>query len=411
MLIVFYIFAAILVYYSFRSFLNAHKWLAYFRSELEKNADEPSEFISIVAPCKGIDEGLKENLAALFYQDIKNYEVIFVTDSSRDASVSVIEELIATTAANRGIPAKLVIAPRAENSSQKVENLREAVLHLDGRCGIIVFVDSDARPEKHWLRVLAAPLVDKNIGAATGYRWFISPVYSAAAEIRAAWNASVASVLGPEMHKNFCWGGSTAIRRDIFEKLELRERWAGTVSDDYILYKVLHDAGLPIYFVPAALTASVESCSFREMLEFTTRQIKLTRVYRPELWLNSLIGSAMFTFTMLAALIIFLTYPPNTFAFIAASATLLLVFIFDAGKILLRLKAVRLALPLYSPQIADQRVSQILFWPVVPAVFLYNSVAALFSRKIRWRGIEYTMISPFETRVTKRQGDNPLGLE
>ena len=411
MLIVFYIFAGILIYFSFRSLLNARKWLAYFRRELEKNAAEPSEFISIIAPCKGIDEGLKENLAALFYQDVKNYEVVFVTDSGRDESVPVIEELIATTAANRNIPAKLVIAPRAENSSQKVENLREAVLHLDPRCGIIVFVDSDARPEKHWLRVLAAPLTDENIGAATGYRWFISPVYSAASEIRAAWNASVASVLGPDSHKNFCWGGSVAVRRDVFEKLSIRERWAGTVSDDYILYKVLHDAGLPIHFVPAALTASVETCSFREMLEFTTRQIKLTRVYRPELWLNSLIGSAMFSLTMLAALIVFLTQRPGTFAFVAAAATLLLVFVFDAGKILIRLKAARLALPLYSPQIADQMISQILFWPVVPLVFLYNSIAAVFSRTIRWRGFEYKMVSPFETRVTKRESDNPLGLE
>src|SRR5690606_13800788 len=170
---------------------------------------------------------------------------------------------------------------------------------------------------------------------------------------------------------------------------------AGAVSDDYVLHKVLHDAGLGIYFVPAALTASVESCTFREMLEFTTRQIKLTRVYRPELWLNSLIGSAMFTLTMLSALIIFSLSPANTFGFTAAAATLLLVFLCDTGKILLRLKAARLALPLYSSQIADQTVSQILFWPILPVIFLYNSVAALFSRTIRWRGVEYKMVSPF----------------
>jgi hypothetical protein len=213
------------------------------------------------------------------------------------------------------------------------------------------------------------------------------------------------------MHKNFCWGGSMAIRRSVFEKLNVRERWSGSVSDDYVLYKVLHEARLPIYFVPAALTASVESCTFREMLEFTTRQIKLTRVYRPKLWLNSLIGSAMFTFTMLAALIIFSVSPANTFAFVAAAATLVLVFLFDAGKILLRLKAAQAALPLYSSQIADQTVSQILFWPIVPAVFLYNSVAALFSRTIRWRGIEYKMVSAFETKVTGQNGGNRLGLE
>ena len=35
----------------------------------------------------------------------------------------------------------------------------------------------------------------------------------------------------------------------------------------------MRDAGLEIYFVPGALTPSIEDCTFREMLEFTRRPV------------------------------------------------------------------------------------------------------------------------------------------
>jgi hypothetical protein len=37
--------------------------------------------------------------------------------------------------------------------------------------------------------------------------------------------------------------------------------------------------------------------------------------------------------------------------------------------------------------------------PVVPFVALYDSLAAIFRRQIKWRGSRYRLISPQETRV------------
>jgi hypothetical protein len=153
--------------------------------------------------------------------------------------------------------------------------------------------------------------------------------------------------------------------------------------------------------VPAALTASVENCTFGEMLEFTTRQIKLTRVYRPNLWLNSLIGSAMFVSVMSAALIITILNDPKSFAFLAGIFTLAAVAIFDILKTQLRLKAVKLAMPHYKNSLRGQFLKQILVWPIIPLIFLYNSIAAFFSRRMIWRGIEYEMVSASKTIVRK----------
>ena len=85
---------------------------------------------------------------------------------------------------------------------------------------------------------------DESIGAAaTGYPWFVAQGRFTA-HLRSVWNASIASALGAQRDKNFCWGGSTAIRRETFERLRVSKCWRGTVSDDFTLTRVLHDAGV-----------------------------------------------------------------------------------------------------------------------------------------------------------------------
>ncbi|MEP6849203.1 MAG: glycosyltransferase family 2 protein [Acidobacteriota bacterium] len=369
-------------------------YLAYFKSELGRKPSAFTPFASIVAPCKGIDEGLEENLAALHRQTYPAYEVIFVVDNEDDPAVSVIEEISANYPQT-----KLVVAGRSVGSAQKIENLREAVLHLAGESRALVFVDSDVRPDENWLASLVAPLESAKVGASTGYRWFISRTPSFASETRSAWNASIASALGPNLKSNFCWGGSMAIRRDVFETLDIRGKWHGALSDDFTVTRAMKAANLDIYFVPQALTPSIESCSFTELIEFTTRQMKITRVYASILWKLSFFGSALFNITLLSALLIVLTNPIYSFSFVAAAITIILVTVFSIGKSHLRLKAVRLVLTQYEPELKRQLWTQNTLWLLAPAVFLYNAAAALLSRRMKWRGIQYELVSPTETRI------------
>jgi cellulose synthase/poly-beta-1,6-N-acetylglucosamine synthase-like glycosyltransferase len=247
---------------------------------------------------------------------------------------------------------------------------------------------------------LVAPLRDNEIGAATGYRWFISEKPEFASELRAVWNASVASALGPNMDGNFCWGGSTAIRRGVFEHLEIRERWHGTVSDDFTVTRVLNETGMPIKFVPQAMTATVEDCSFRELFEFTTRQMKITRVYRQGLWITSFVGSGLFCVVMTAALLIAVFSKYNSIAVWAAVFTIAAVSILSIGKAWLRLKAVRLVMPQFETELRRQAFTQCTLWAVTPFLFFINSFSALLSRTIVWRGTEYVMRSADATDVT-----------
>lgn len=397
MIYFFYILAAVLVWFSYRSFRGGMEYLKYFQRELAKSLSDWTPFATIIAPCKGLDDGLERNLTSLLEQNYSDYEVIFVVDDQGDPAVSIISEVSCKVAQKT----KLVVTVKAIESSQKVENLREAVLHADKRSEVFVFVDSDARPAADWLRHLIAPLADENVGAATGYRWFISKKPTFASEMRNMWNASIASALGPNSEGNFCWGGSTAIRQETFEKLNIRERWRGTLSDDFTVSRVMNEAGLKIHFVPQALTPSVENCSLREMFEFTNRQMKITRVYAPQLWLMSFFGSGLFNVVMITAFLIVIFSSQNSFAVWFSVATLVIVSIFSIVKSTLRLRAARLVLTDYASETRKQYFYQNVLWLFAPALFFANCIAALLSRRINWRGTIYEMLSPTETTATR----------
>lgn len=408
MIVVFYIFAALLVYLSWRSLRGGIDYLNYFKNELAKPPSGYAPFATVFAPCKGLDDGLEKNLAALLEQEYPRYEVIFVVDDENDPARKVIDGLL-----NRSIMssklcgAEIVTAQLSLESSQKVENLRETVLHANEDSEVFVFVDSDARPSKDWISNLIAPLKDETVGAATGYRWFISPTPTFASEMLSVWNASIASALGPDQNNNFCWGGSMAIRRSTFEKLEIRERWRGTLSDDFVVTRTVRKAGLSIYFVPKALTASVSQITFGELLEFTTRQMKITRVYGTKFWLMSFFGSAVFIGVMVTAILILIFSSTNGLPVWVAMITLASVVISGTAKALYRLAAAKLALTRHEQQLEAQRFTQATLWLVAPALFFYNSVAAWLSRRMIWRGIEYLLVSPTETKVIHRSHRSP----
>lgn len=420
MIFVYYVFAAILILLSYKSFAGGIRYLRFFRKELARPRSEYTPFVTVIAPCRGVDEGMEENLRSLFEQDFPEYEIIFVVDDEADPAVSVIEreiyrrdaetqnEVQTMSYSSSASPhlrgegsarSKLIVAPKAQDCSQKVENLREAVLRADSSSEIFVFVDSDARPSKDWLRNLIAPLQDDEVGATTGYRWFISTKPNFASEMNSVWNASIASALGPNTGTNFCWGGSMAIRRDTFDRLDIREKWRGTLSDDFAVTRTMDEANMPIVFVPQAMTAAIEDCTFAQMLEFTTRQMKITRVYAPNLWLMSFVGSGLFNLVMIASLLVAIFSRSNGWPVVAAITTLVLVSAFSIGKAYLRLRAVRLALSKWDTELRRQTFAQLTLFMFAPLIFFYNSFAAWLSRRMTWRGTTYVLKSHRETVI------------
>ncbi len=395
MIFIYLPFAVLLVYFSIKSFQGGLEYVKYFKQELAKPITDQTPFATVIVPCKGLDEGLRENLEAVMLQNYPLYEVVFVVDDANDRAMGAIREI----AREGAVSTKSVVAPLAVESGQKVENLREAVLHADDRSEVFVFVDSDVRPAEDWLRSLVAAVEDKSIGAATGYRWFVAEQSDLATELRSAWNASIASALGPDTGSNFCWGGSTAIRRAVFERLDIRDKWRGTLSDDFVVTRILKETGLPIWFVPKAIVASAGRCSAAGLFEFTNRQMKITRVYARGLWLKSFFGSGLFNLVMAASILIVAFSPIGRVLWVSGLFTLICVVMLSIGKAWLRSRAIRLVLSFAA--VERQLASQMILTLFTPLIFLVNCFAALFSVTIAWRGTEYTMVSSATTKLRR----------
>lgn len=401
-LISFYVIAAILIWLGLLSLRGGVRFVRYLQAELAHDYPEFTPFVTVFVPCRGRDDGLKENIGALFVQEYPAFEIVFVSDSADDPALVVIAEARRAYDRQDGPLIRVVIAGPASDSGQKVHNLRVAVDHADPKAEVFVFVDTDARPEPHWLLHLVAPLGDDAIGATTGYRWFVPIRPSFASHLRSVWNASIASALGDRGVKNFCWGGSTAIRRARFAQLNVSEAWRGKVSDDFALTRVLHGAGLPIKFVPQCLTASYDACTLRELLEFTTRQLKITRAYAAHLWKGVLAGSVIFVLGFFGGIALVVWRMASGLSFATPLVLLLVIFALGAVKSHLRLRAVSLVMSEVRLHSFGTNVAHATFWPCASALYLYNALAAAVSRRITWRGITYELKSPNETVILSR---------
>jgi cellulose synthase/poly-beta-1,6-N-acetylglucosamine synthase-like glycosyltransferase len=395
----FYLFAALVLAQGALSLRGGLRYLAYVRREMSAGESDYAPFAAVIVPCRGLDQGLRDNLAALFHQRYPAYEILFVVDDPGDPARSVIEAVRRDFASRKGVGSRVVVAGRSVATGQKVHNLRAGTQHVSPESEVLVFADSDTAPREDWLRSLIGPLRDERIGAATGYRWFFPVRGGLPSYLRAVWNASVAGALGENRQRNFCWGGSTAIRRATFNQLNMLDLWKGTLSDDYALTRAIHRAGLQVHFVPNCLTASHEDCTFAQLIEFTTRQIKITRVYAPRLWqivlwTNLLFGLVFFGGIALAAARVALGLP-----YAGPLAVVAGIYALGATKAYLRLRAVALPLAPYAARLRRGAPAFLLLWPLASLIYLWNALAAAASRRITWRGITYELKSAEETVI------------
>ena len=398
----YYLLAAVAIWFGIQSLLSGFRYVAYVRRETSQPLPDFTPLVSVIAPYKGLEPGLAANVAALLSQVYPAFEILFVLDDVRDEAIALIQE---QQQQHRTVKSRIVISGPANDIGQKVHNLRIATAEVGPDCEVLAFVDSDARPEPEWLSKLVAPLVDEEIGASTGYRWFVPVKGGIPSRLRSIWNASIASALGSDRQRNFCWGGSTALRKSVFDRLLIREHWRGSVSDDFSVTRVLREASLPIHFNANCLVPSVGDCDWDELIEFTTRQIKITRVYAPHLWKPVLLGASLFCLTFFGGIGLLIWRISSGRSFGILLLVLLLMYLLGAAKSFVRWQAIRIPLAGYRQLLNRDLPGQLVLWPFASLLYLYNAIVAGFSRRIVWRGITYELKSPNEAVIISRMSD------
>lgn len=371
------------------------QWLGYARRQLHRDPGFYAPRVAVLCPCKGFEPGLERNLLSLMEFERQNYEVFFILASERDPARSIVERVAKSSSRVKG---QVLFAGNPVNCGEKVNNLRVAIEQLPEEFEVLVFTDSDGRPGRTWLHRLVAPLADTRIGATTTMRWLIPNRSNLPTALLAAWNAPIVTLLG-EKAKNFCWGGGTAIRRAIFEQSGALEEWKNSVSDDYSLTRALERNGRSIVFLPECLTPSFAETDFPGLMEFTNRQILITRVYARKMWTSAAFTHLLYCLTLLLGLILILE---NSLAQLPAFHIVvltLLPLLLSSIRGSIRMMGVTEALPSLRSQIMGLAWIYILLTLVVPFLYVANFANSLVTRKIRWRGVAYELISAQQTRV------------
>ncbi len=391
---IFYILAFIQILLGVYLIWQSWQWLGYVRRRMHTDPGFYAPRVAVLCPCKGMEAGLERNLVSLTEFDRQNYEIFFILASGFDPARSVVERV----AKNSKVKAHVVIAGNPSNCGEKVNNLRVAIEQLPEEFEVLVFADSDGHPGKSWLHHLVAPLGDATIGATTTMRWFIPNRSNLPTVLLAAWNAPVVTMLG-EKGKNFCWGGGTAIRRAIFEQSGVMDEWRNSVSDDYSLTRALARIGRSIVFIPECLTLSYVETDFEGLMEFTNRQILITRVYAEKMWAPAALTHLLYCLTLLLGTMLILgDIIAQRPAFHIVTLTFLPVLL-SSIRGALRLSGVTEVLPAARSQITGQAWIYVILTVLVPFLYLTNFVNSLVTRKIRWRGVMYALISPEQTRI------------
>ena len=375
---------------------------------------------ALLVPCKGLDPAFDKNIASFFNQDCEDYILWFVVAEKSDPAYPRLCELknklSQTTKAH---DVQILVAgntnyqPAAGNEqrscSQKIHNLLYGYNRIPDDIEVLAFADSDICVRSDWLSHLIYPLRKSKIGVATGYRWFIPQKKNLPTLALSAVNAKIVQLLG-NTHLNHAWGGSMAIRTELFRQLNLDKIWPKTISDDLSLTYAVKKAHLKVAFVPACLVASYELTTWPKLFEFGRRQFLITRITALRTWWFGL-ASTIFSILGLWGTIAIAIYAATKSQIESSQLAIFIIvpILFFAAlltRAILRQKLAHKLLKYGRQPTSDEHramkavaAADILCFWLWSLLLLFFIISSAFGRTIRWRGIRYKLLSPTETMV------------
>jgi len=356
---------------------------------------------TVIVPCKGLELDFERNVLALLEQDYSDYTVIFVTQDQDDPAYSHLAQFVSSFPDR----ARLTTAGFTSQRSQKVHNQLAALQLADKSTEIYVFVDIDGYLNRHFLKRLLAPLSDPSVGVATGYRWF-TPAHRRIAEIAAVLWAAVEDAVLMDPQFTHPWGGAMAIRRQVFDNLNMTHVWSGASTDDTALGWAARRAGVRIVFEPRCAVTSTVDYSLSQFMAFGARQLLLLRVYFPEMWWQLLALTAVSALTPIAGFVLIATgliINPTLLVIGLALVAAALGPVFSTA--IVARSAERLLVALGQP------VAPLAWWDFLLSVptavlLLAQFVRSGWTRRVEWRGITYEFLAPDRTVVTTQRMGN-----
>ena len=238
--------------------------------------------LTLLKPLHGVEPGLAEFLATFFDQDYPEYEILFCTRAANDPGLE-----IARRVASRfpQVPVKFLSTggqPDYINAkAASMELMESAAAHQ-----ILVISDSDVRVGPGYLRAVALPFADPEVGAVTcpyrgiaaeGGLWARLEAVGMSVEMTAGVLAAQA-VEGMQ----FVLGPTMAFRRDVIRRMGGFRVTADYCADDFVLGNQAYKLGSRVALSHYAIDHMVINSGFVSTIKHQVRWMKSTRFSRPK---------------------------------------------------------------------------------------------------------------------------------
>lgn len=251
--------------------------------------------VEILVPIKGVSEFQSVVVDSLLRQSYPSYKITFIIEDEQEPALPMLESKCSDLSR-----CAILVAGTSEAGGQKNHNLSFASGLILPDTKIIVTCDISNLAQPDWLDSLTLPIRTGRAVAATTYRTFHPNPLSLAGISQAVYGSMLSLLIAIKPKP---WGGATAIRRDVFEALQVRMAWRDTVVDDLVLGNLLEEAGIEIQLAPdSAMETPLGRQSFKGLLSFLRRQILFPKFTNPGVWLSSMAWQFMMSASFLFSL-------------------------------------------------------------------------------------------------------------
>ena len=356
---------------------------------------------AVLFSVRGPDPFLAECVESLLRQDYPNYDVRIVVDHENDPAKAVIDGVIERLQAKH--VRVEVLGELFGTCTLQSNSILQAAAGLDDTYEVVAVLDSDTVPHRTWLRELAGPLADPQVGVTSGNRWYMPQRPTLGALVRHIWNAGAVVQM---YWLNFTWGGSVAMRGSLVRGQELPARWRRAIATDTAIYGVVRDAGLKAVFVPSLMIVNRESCGLGEFFAWVRRQLLVGRLQHDgwgAVFLHGMVTSLALVATLVTCVVALLLRQGEAAALAGGGlvgytlAMVILLGLMEAG--VRTIAAARgqptrwLSLPTLLKFLVALPLTQILYTAALPTV--------RFMREVLWRGIAYRIDGPWQVRLVQ----------
>ena len=325
--------------------------------------------VSVLKPVRGLDREAYENFSSYCRQDYPEYEILFAVSDAHDSAIPVIERLIRDFPER---PIRLLVGAPELGASSKVNKLCQLV--REARYELLVMSDSDVRVEPSYLRQVAAPFADPQVGAVTAlFRGMVAGDLASELECVGASTDFCPSVLVDRKFEGvkFTLGATMATTKQHLAEIGGFEALVNHHSDDFELGKRIaaHGYRVEVLRKPVWMVFPVQT--LRRLLQHELRWAIGVRNIRPLSHLGLIFTHGLF-WALLAAAVAPAAW--ITALYMAAYLVLRFAVAWIAGVWGLRDPVVR---------------RKIWLVPLRDALAFGVWLASFASNHIEWRGMEF----------------------